>query len=122
MERASLIRLQCKPDSWRGQMPLIRVVYRIGDYGFDYVTSDLLDSLIKKDEITHFYRPSERRWINIKLDPVRGNGGGYQGPERRGKDNSPKLIGEKGRPNGEARASDWLDGLWRLVEGHDALG
>jgi hypothetical protein len=102
-------------------MPLIRVVYGIGDYGFDYVTSDLLDSLIKKDEITHFYRPSEGRWINIKLDPVRSGGGGYQGPERRGKDNRSKSFG-KGRLKAVAGGSDWLDGLWRLVEGHDALG
>ena len=103
-------------------MPLIRVVYRANEFGFDYVTSDLLDSLITQDETTHFYRPSESRWIDIKIDPVRGSGGGYQGPERRGKDNSPKSIEEKRRPNAGARRSDWLDGLWRLVEGHDALG
>jgi hypothetical protein len=103
-------------------MPLIRVVYRAAEFGFDYVTSDLLDSLITQDEITHFYRPSERRWVNIKLDPVRGSGGGYQGPERRGKDNSPKSIGEKRRLKAKVRASDWLDGLWRQVESHDALG
>jgi hypothetical protein len=102
-------------------MPLIRVVYGIGDYAFDYVTSDLLDSLIKKDEITHFYRPSEKRWVNIRLDPVRGRGGGYQGPERRGKDNRPKSIG-KGRLKPGALCSDWLEGLWREVESHDALG
>jgi len=102
-------------------MPIIRVVYRAGEYAFDYVTSDLLDSLITQDEISHFYRPSERRWIDIRIDPVRGSGGGYQGPERRGKDNSPKSIG-KGRLKAEARCSDWLDGLWREVESHDALG
>jgi len=103
-------------------MPLIRVVYRAGGYDFNYVTSDHLDTLITHDEITHFYRPSERRWINIKLDPLRGSGDRYQGPERRGTVNKPKSIGEKGRSNAEARGSDWLEGLWRLVEGHDALG
>jgi hypothetical protein len=103
-------------------MPLIRVVYRAGGCDFDYVTRKLLDTLITQDGITHFYRPSEGRWINIKLDPVRGSGGGYQGPERREKDKGPKSIGEKGRLNAGARCSDWLEGLWRLVEDHDALG
>ncbi len=82
-------------------MPLIRVVYRAGEYGFDYVASNLLDSLIMQDEITHFYRPSEGRWIDVRIDPARSRGGGYQGPERRGKDNRPKSVGKKGRPNAE---------------------
>ena len=102
-------------------MPLIRVVYRAEEYAFDYVTSDLLDSLITQDEITHFYRPSESKWIDIKIDPVRGSGGGYQGPERRGKDNRPKSVGKKGSLKAGARGSDWLEGLWQLVEGHDPL-
>jgi len=106
----------------RERMPLIRVVYRAAEYGFDYVTSDLLDTLITQDVITHFYRASERRWINIGLDPVRGSGGGYQGPERRGKDNSPKSIREKGHRNAEALGSDCLDGLWQVAGGHDAPG
>jgi hypothetical protein len=101
-------------------MPLIRVVYRVNEYGFDYVASDLLDTLIRQDEITHFYRPAEKRWINIKLDPIRSSGGGYQGLERRGKDKGLKSTG-KGRFKAEACGSDWLEGLWRLVEGHDAL-
>ena len=99
-------------------MPLIRVVYRANEYGFDYVTRELLDSLITQDEITHFYRPSERRWVNTKLDPVRGNGGGYQGPDRRGKDNRPKAIAGKSRLKIAPRSSDWLEGLWRLIESH----
>ena len=103
-------------------MPLIRVVYKAEEYDFDYVPGDLLDTLITGDKITHFYRTSEERWINIRLDPVRGSGGGYQGPERRGKKNAPNSITEKGRLNAEARCSGWLDGLWRLVESHDALG
>jgi hypothetical protein len=37
-------------------MPYIRVVYRSKRY-FDYVSSYLLDVLISRDEITHFYRP-----------------------------------------------------------------
>ena len=94
-------------------MPLIRVLYMIEKYDFDYVSGELLGTLIAQDRITHFYRPSEGRWVNIRLDPIRGSGGGYQGPERRGKDKGPKAG---------ARCSDWLEGLWQQVESHDALG
>ena len=75
----------------------IRVIYKKGN--FDYVSGDLLDSLIKLDEITHFYRGSENRWINIKLDPIRGRGGGrcYLGPGRR-------------------KIDDWIDRLCLQVE------
>ena len=66
-------------------MPHIRVIYKTGK--FDYVSGDLLESLIKLDEINHFYRASEKRWINIKLDPIRGGGGCYLGPGRRRIDN-----------------------------------
>ena len=103
-------------------MPLIRIVYKAEEYNFDYVTSDQLDTLISQDGITHFFRPSERRWINIRIDPVRGSGGGYQGPERRIAANKLKAIAEKGRLNSRAGCSDWLEGLWRQVEGYDAFG
>jgi len=103
-------------------MPLIRIVYRKKDHDFDYVTYDRLDMLIMQDEITHFFRPSERKWVNIRLDPVRGSGGEYQGPERRGTVNNPKSIEGRGRISEGASYSDWLEGLWRRVEGHDALG
>ncbi len=100
-------------------MPLIRVVYKDGEYGFDYVPGGLLENLITEDKITHFYRPSEERWVNIRLDPVRGGGGGYQGPERRASDHKPNPDKEKGRLNAEARGSFWLEGLWQLIEGAD---
>jgi hypothetical protein len=103
-------------------MLLMRVVYRDKDHDFDYVTCDRLNMLIMHDEITHFFRPSERKWVNIRLDPVRGNEAEYQGPERRGAVNNPKSIEVKGRINEGASYSDWLEGLWRQVEGHDALG
>ena len=102
-------------------MPLIRVLYAVEKYDFDYVSSELLGTLIAQDRITHFYRPSERRWVNIRLDPIRGSGGGYQGPERRGKDKGPKARRKEHLKAG-ARCSDWLEGLWRQVESHDALG
>lgn len=102
-------------------MPLIRVVYRNEGHDFDYVTYDRLNTLITQDEITHFFRPSEKKWVNIRLDPVRGSGGGYQGPERRGMGNKPKSIEEKIRLEAETDYTAWLEDLWRLVEGHDAL-
>lgn len=61
-------------------MPLIRVVYRNEDHDFDYVTCDRLDTLIMQDEITHFFRPSERKWVNIRLEPVRGSGESIKDP------------------------------------------
>ena len=33
-----------------------------------------LDELIRSQKISHFYRPSEDRWVDIFLDPVRGSG------------------------------------------------
>ncbi len=87
-------------------MAYIRVVYR--KKGFDYVPSGLLDVLIRLNEVTHFYRPSEKRWISIKFDPVRGTGGFYRGPERRGGLQSP--AGEK-----EERDPQWLEKLWRQI-------
>ncbi len=68
-------------------MPLIRIVYRANKYGFDYVTGGQLDTLIAQDGITHFYRPLERRWINIRLNQPgkgqRGRGPGTRAPEEK---------------------------------------
>jgi len=103
----------------RGHMPYIRVIYRTKKYGFDYVPGDQLDALIGKDEITHFYRPSEEKWISVKFDPVRGNGGSYHGPERRrvdGRLNSKDSKERKGTGTTEVNSTDWLEVLWRDIE------
>jgi len=42
-------------------MAYIRVVYKNEDYGFDYVPSHRFEALMIGDEITHFYRPVEKR-------------------------------------------------------------
>jgi len=91
-------------------MPYIRVVYR--KKGFDYIPAYLLNVLIRLDEVTHFYRPSEKRWISIRFDWVRGTGGLYTGPERRSGAKKTEPGGEKG---GEGRAAHWLDQLWRQI-------
>ena len=51
-------------------MQLIQVLYRNARGGpVDDIT---LDELIRSRRITHFYRPSEERWVDIFVDPVRG--------------------------------------------------
>ncbi len=52
---------------------------------FDIVPDNMLNVLIMSNLISHFYRPSEMRWINVKNDPVRKAEriGDYRGPERR---------------------------------------
>jgi hypothetical protein len=99
-------------------MPYIRVVYRSKRY-FDYVSSYLLDVLISRDEITHFYRPSEGKWISIRFDPVRGIGGRYGGPERRrtGMKSMPEeQETEKESLRTKGHSKDWLQSLWQYIE------
>jgi hypothetical protein len=50
---------------------------------FDYVNSNILDRLINTRRIKRFYRPSEEKWVIIGIDPIRGNGGDFEGQERR---------------------------------------
>jgi hypothetical protein len=50
---------------------------------FDYVTETALNTLIVTNGVKKFYRPSEERWITIGIDPIRGMGGPYAGPDRR---------------------------------------
>jgi len=48
----------------------LRVQYVNGKY--DYVNNRTLDRLIEQDLVRQFYRPSEKRWIDVATDPVRG--------------------------------------------------
>ncbi len=51
---------------------------------YDYVGSESLADLIRNGQITMFYRPSEKRWVDIEIGPIRGETGVfYIGPERR---------------------------------------
>lgn len=59
----------------------IRVVYKNDSY--DYVTVPKFEELLLMNQIKKFYRYSEARWVQLGVDPVRGNGGFYKGPERR---------------------------------------
>jgi len=99
-------------------MPYIRVIYKTKD-GFDYVSGDLLEVLIREDAITHFFRPSEKRWISVKFDHIRRGGSWYQGPERRSTDlkaQSQEQKEDKEPHISKAQPTNWLEGLWRDIE------
>ena len=53
------------------------------DNKFDYVNHYFLDRLISTRRIKRFFRPSEEKWVIIGVDPIRGNGGDFEGHERR---------------------------------------
>ena len=101
-------------------MAYIRVAYKTKDVDFDYVPGNRLDALIARDEISHFFRPGEKRWINVRLDTIRRKGGdAYQGPERRRNDNPLRAAGKEAEnypSREEASGKDWLEGLWRQIE------
>ena len=60
---------------------VLRVQY--ANFNYDYVSAAVLDRLIASRGIKKFLRPSEDRWIDIDVGPVRTNGSSYSGPERR---------------------------------------
>jgi hypothetical protein len=62
-------------------MAYIRVKYQSNT--FDYIPEHLLDTLITLNEITHFYRSGDKKWVVLGLDPVRKKETNYRGPERR---------------------------------------
>jgi hypothetical protein len=87
-------------------MQLIRVLYRNDRRGsVDDIT---LDELIRSQKISRFYRPSEKRWIDIFVDPVRGSGQthGAGGLERRDTD---------WEEENEQRAREEKSGVFRKV-------
>jgi len=59
----------------------IEVKYQDGTHAF--VDDYLLEALIRRRQIQQFYRPSEKRWITIGVDPIREKAAGYSGRERR---------------------------------------
>ncbi len=59
---------------------MIKVIYN--DYTYDTATASLLDDLLNTNKIVAFQRSSG--WVRVGRDPIRGMGGEYSGPERRG--------------------------------------
>ncbi len=60
---------------------LLHVQYKNGSDG--YVDANTLDRLLLGKTLEQFYRPSEKRWVNVYRDPIRGLGGDYSGRNRR---------------------------------------
>jgi PAS domain S-box-containing protein len=58
---------------------LIEVMYQNNEYG--KVNPFLLDKMIASGKIKKFLR--SEKWATIGIDPIRGTGGHYKGPERR---------------------------------------
>ena len=62
----------------------IRVMYHDGTYNM--ISAYTLEQFIRDEKIKMFYRNSEKKWINIGVDPVRMNvteGQRCDGAERR---------------------------------------
>jgi hypothetical protein len=59
----------------------IEVEFQDGSHAFidDFLLSDLINSKM----IRRFYRPSERRWIYIGINPIRMGQSEHRGIERR---------------------------------------
>ena len=62
-------------------MTYIPVIRQTGSY--DYVSQIMFNELLSSNEVRQFYRHSEERWVTLGVDPLRGMGGTYEGPERR---------------------------------------
>ena len=100
-------------------MAYIRVVYKTKECPFDYIPRNLLNLLIAQDEISHFYRPSERRWISTRFDAVREGAAPWDGPERRTNVSALRLADREGKevPSSmDVNPASWLESLWRFVE------
>jgi PAS domain S-box-containing protein len=90
---------------------LIKVLYQNNEY--DVVNPLLLDKLIASGKIKKFLR--SEGWATIGIDPIRGTGGYYGGPERRDKSLLESL-------NDEDKTKDHLlDELKRLRHRVDEL-
>jgi hypothetical protein len=60
---------------------LLQIQYQ--DSKYNYVNPETLDELIMSRKIRQFFRPSEKRWVDIEEAASRGPLGAYSGPERR---------------------------------------
>ncbi len=59
----------------------LRVNYT--DNSYDYIAGTTLNKLIRQHKVKRFYRNSAHRWVTVGVDPIRGMGGVYAGPDRR---------------------------------------
>lgn len=61
----------------------MRILVKYKDLKSGVVRADELQELIQSEKLLAFRRDDDE-WVRIGLDPVRGTGGRYRGPERRG--------------------------------------
>jgi hypothetical protein len=61
----------------------MKIPVKFADFRSGVVRSDELQELILTRKIMSFRRDDDE-WVKIGVDPVRGMGGRYRGPERRG--------------------------------------
>ncbi len=69
--------------SKEAEMIHLRVEYKNSRY--DYVPDSKLDALISAREIKRFFRPFDKEWVTIGVDPVRGSGTGEKTERERRK-------------------------------------
>lgn len=60
----------------------MKIPVKFADLRSGVVRSEDLQELIQTRKIMSFHRNDE--WVKIGVDPIRGIGGKYRGPERRG--------------------------------------
>ncbi|RII24957.1 MAG: hypothetical protein CXR31_15625 [Geobacter sp.] len=61
----------------------MRILVKFTDLRSSVVRADELQELIQSGKVLAFRR-SDDEWVKIGVDPIRGTGGRYKGPERRG--------------------------------------
>ena len=100
---------------------LIKVRYRNNREGLvDDVT---LHELIVSKKIKQFYRPSEKRWVNIETDPVRRETRFYNGSDRRRQQKSVpggtyrEILSNylKGKNSKRLTAQEWFEKGFALL-------
>ena len=74
-------RLFASPEKNEDEAMTIQVQYRNGKSG--HVDSWKLNELIDLGQVKQFYRPSENKWIDVELDPMRGKALSYRRDENR---------------------------------------
>ena len=58
---------------------LINIEYENGEH--DMISDFMLEPYIKSGKMRKFKR--REGWVDVSIDPTRGTGGSYQGPDRR---------------------------------------
>jgi tetratricopeptide (TPR) repeat protein len=120
-----------------GWNKLIQVRYSNNQGGpVDDIT---LNELILSHKIGQFYRPSQEKWINIEIDPIRISKIRYGGHKRRESDEEEEAEGSGERPHGllsrmlrrkrkamalkkALNAEEWFERGFRALQVNDGNG